>query len=259
MKKVNKIMAALLAAAVSAGATGSIAYAKNSGKTQETLKKTAAPESGSEGSPRQDNGENAYKDETVYVLCNSDSSVKNVVVSDWLKNAPALGNISDISDLSDIVNVKGDQSFELNGENLSWDAEGSDIYYKGYSDKELPVDVTMEYFLDGNKVTPESIKGKSGHLVIRWTYKNNKKVTKNVNGKTALTYAMEHEASYEVIKLLIDHGADVNSKDVIYQKPGGFVGTNSKLFNSGSATKKEKELAKRVLKGEYFYPAKAGR
>ena len=35
--------------------------------------------------------------------------------------------------------------------------------------------------------------------------------------------------------------------DVVYQKPGGFVGTNSSLFNSGSATTKEKELAKRVL------------
>ncbi len=43
--------------------------------------------------------------------------------------------------------------------------------------------------------------------------------------------------------------------DVIYQNPGGFVGTNSSLFNSGSSTTKEKELAKRVLKGEYYYPA----
>ena len=43
--------------------------------------------------------------------------------------------------------------------------------------------------------------------------------------------------------------------DVVYQKPGGFVGTNSQLFNSGGATTKEKELAKRVLKGEYYYPA----
>lgn len=43
--------------------------------------------------------------------------------------------------------------------------------------------------------------------------------------------------------------------DVIYQNPGGFVGTNSKLFNSGSATTKEKELASRVLKGEYYHPA----
>lgn len=44
-------------------------------------------------------------------------------------------------------------------------------------------------------------------------------------------------------------------RDVVYQNPGGFVGTNSQLFNSGSATTKEKELAKRVLKGEYYYPA----
>ena len=43
--------------------------------------------------------------------------------------------------------------------------------------------------------------------------------------------------------------------DVVYQKPGGFVGTNSSLFNSGSATTKEQDLAKRVLKGEYYHPA----
>ena len=44
-------------------------------------------------------------------------------------------------------------------------------------------------------------------------------------------------------------------KDVVYQKPGGFVGTNSSLFNSGASTNKEKELALRVLKGETYYPA----
>lgn len=42
--------------------------------------------------------------------------------------------------------------------------------------------------------------------------------------------------------------------DVIYQSPGGFTGKNSSLFVS-SATKKEKELASRVLKGEYYHPA----
>jgi N-acetylmuramoyl-L-alanine amidase len=44
-------------------------------------------------------------------------------------------------------------------------------------------------------------------------------------------------------------------RDVIYQNPGGFVGTNSSLFNSGKSTTKERELAKRVLKGETYYPA----
>lgn len=41
---------------------------------------------------------------------------------------------------------------------------------------------------------------------------------------------------------------------VIYQSPGGFVGTNSSLFQSSSTTA-EKNLAKRCLKGEYFFPA----
>ena len=42
--------------------------------------------------------------------------------------------------------------------------------------------------------------------------------------------------------------------DVIYQSPGGFGGVNSNLFYS-SATTLEKKLAKRVLNGEYYYPA----
>ncbi len=41
--------------------------------------------------------------------------------------------------------------------------------------------------------------------------------------------------------------------DAIYQK-NQFVGTSSSLFQSASTTK-EKDLAKRVLRGEYYYPA----
>jgi len=42
--------------------------------------------------------------------------------------------------------------------------------------------------------------------------------------------------------------------DVVYQSPGGFVGVKSSLFNS-AATTKEKELAERCLRGEYYHPA----
>lgn len=41
--------------------------------------------------------------------------------------------------------------------------------------------------------------------------------------------------------------------DAIYQK-NQFVGINSSLFQSNPTTK-EKELAKRILSGEYYYPA----
>ena len=42
--------------------------------------------------------------------------------------------------------------------------------------------------------------------------------------------------------------------DVVYQSPGGFAGVTSNLFFSSSTTK-EKSLAERVLRGEYYYPA----
>lgn len=48
---------------------------------------------------------------------------------------------------------------------------------------------------------------------------------------------------------------DIRSiEDMIYQNPGGFSGTESSLFYS-SPTTTEKNLANRVLRGEYYYPA----
>ena len=42
--------------------------------------------------------------------------------------------------------------------------------------------------------------------------------------------------------------------DAVFQSPGGFAGVTSNLFFS-SATTLEKQLATRVLRGEYYYPA----
>ena len=46
--------------------------------------------------------------------------------------------------------------------------------------------------------------------------------------------------------------SSINS--MIYQKPGGFSGVDSPLFFSNPTTQ-ERNLADRVLKGEYYYPA----
>ena len=48
---------------------------------------------------------------------------------------------------------------------------------------------------------------------------------------------------------------DIRSiSDMVYQSPGGFSGTSSSLFY-GNPTAKESELAERVIRGEYYYPA----
>ncbi len=41
---------------------------------------------------------------------------------------------------------------------------------------------------------------------------------------------------------------------VIYQSPGGFAGIRSQLFQA-TPTNNERKLARRVLDGEYYYPA----
>ena len=53
--------------------------------------------------------------------------------------------------------------------------KGNDIYYQGKTDKELPVKQTISYYLDGEKMDPDEIAGKSGKVTIRFDYKNNQK------------------------------------------------------------------------------------
>ena len=84
MKSYKKWIAAVLAVMLSAGATGSLAYAKNSEKNStETavVTEAAMPAAAARTAASGD----VCKDETVYVLCNADASVKKVIVSDWLK------------------------------------------------------------------------------------------------------------------------------------------------------------------------------
>lgn len=52
----------------------------------------------------------------------------------------------------------------------------------------------------------------------------------------------------------LDFGNVRSISQVAYQSPGGFSGVYSPLFQS-AATEREKELARRVLRGEYYYPA----
>ncbi len=53
------------------------------------------------------NVEGTQKDETVYVFADNNGSVKETIVSDWLRNGNGDGSIADLSTLSDIENVKG--------------------------------------------------------------------------------------------------------------------------------------------------------
>lgn len=133
--------------------------------------------------------QDVYKEETVYVNADATGNSDEVTVSDWLKNSGSVsGNLTDESILKEIKNVKGDETFTENGDQLTWNTAGEDIYYQGTTDKELPVSVKLTYFLDGKEVKPDELKGKSGHLKIQVQYTDNEKKTVTVDGKEEEVY-----------------------------------------------------------------------
>ncbi len=123
------------------------------------------------------------KSETVYAVMNGDGSIKSTTVSEHLYSASGLANVTDKTTLTDIQNTESDAEFTQNGEELVWNTNDTDVYYKGNTDKALPIDVKVTYALDGQEAVLEDIIGKSGHLTVTVNLKNNETDTVNVNGK----------------------------------------------------------------------------
>ena len=123
------------------------------------------------------------KSETVYAVMNGDGSIKSTTVSEHLYSASGLANVTDKTTLTDIQNTESDAEFTQNGEELVWNTNDTDVYYKGNTDKTLPIDVKVTYALDGQEAALEDIIGKSGHLTVTVNLKNNETDTVNVNGK----------------------------------------------------------------------------
>ena len=123
------------------------------------------------------------KSETVYAVMNGDGSIKSTTVSEHLYSASGLANVTDKTTLTDIQNTESDAEFTQNGEELVWNTNDTDVYYKGNTDKALPIDVKVTYALDGQEAALEDLIGKSGHLTVTVALKNNETGTVNVNGK----------------------------------------------------------------------------
>ena len=161
------LMTALIAGSVS-GVSGT-AYAKENQTITAEASKSTLKNASSTGDTA------GLKDETVYAKVDAAGNVKTVTVSDQLKNIGSLSEVKDISVLKDIENVKGDEVFAESGDSLIWNPDNKDICYQGTTDKALPVGIEISYKLDGQNITADELEGKSGHVAIRYEYKNTTK------------------------------------------------------------------------------------
>lgn len=113
------------------------------------------------------------KDESVYVKADASGKPTEKTVEVVLKKIEGSDPIEDRSNLHEIKNTEGNEEYtEAGAGRYLWQNNGEDIHYKGKSDEELPVNVHITYYLEGQEVSAEQIAGKTGKVKIRFDYEN---------------------------------------------------------------------------------------
>ena len=125
------------------------------------------------------------QEETVYVELAEDGSVKEVTVSDLLK--------------------------QEGKENVTKEE-------KADKDTKLPVDVKITYLLDGKEIAGKDLVGKSGKLTIRVKYTNRSTRKKSINGKSETLYTPFIMATMMVLPS--DKFTNVEAKDAKVMEQG---------------------------------------
>ena len=123
------------------------------------------------------------KDETVYAVMAADGSVTKTTVSEHLYNADGLAGVGDRSTLKNIVNTESFAEYTRNGDTLVWNTDDTDVYYKGDTDRQLPISAKVTYTLDGKTAPLSELLGQSGHLVLTIDLTNHETGKVTVNGK----------------------------------------------------------------------------
>ena len=227
IKKISYIACStMLAGAV--GATAAYAINENSSETAEPTD-TAVEESAEKAE------DEPVKNEMVYVLAKADGAVNKVIVSDHLENTDLKGQLTETSTLTGVQNVKGDETYtEANG-TRTWNAGGNDIYYQGTSTDELPINISVKYYLNGEERTADSLIGQSGKIKIRFDYTNNKYENMTINGEetkiyvpfAALTGMMLDNEKFRNIE--VTNGRAVNDGDRTFIVGTAFPGLDESL------------------------------
>lgn len=127
------------------------------------------------------------KRETVYSNLEYSGKTYQTVVSNHLSRLEN-GSVLDETELKNILNINGDEKYTLDNKGLLWESTGKDIYYQGESEASLPIETTITYYLNGEKIAPEDLVGKSGSVKVVFKFKNNEEHMVKINGKNEKLY-----------------------------------------------------------------------
>ena len=161
------------------------------------------------------------KDETVYSNLNSKGQKYQTIVTTHLINENDEKILKDLTTLLNIENTAGNENFKKEGEELIWEANSNDIYYKGETNKSLPIDIKITYVLDGKEIEPEKIAGKDGKVKITIQLENKEIKEVEINGKKEKMY----------IPFTVACGTSISN-----EKNKNIEVKNAKIIDDGSKT-----------------------
>ena len=149
-KNWKSVLSVVLCASLLLGGAGITSYAKNkTDNKKEVVKKESVKKEAEE--------KKTGEDETIYVFSDASGEIGKIVVSDEMREL--LGN-KIAEDDENLLGMKED----------------------------IPVTMKVSYKLDGREISPEELAGKSGHVIIRYDYKNEKMKKSRVGLKSEKVY-----------------------------------------------------------------------
>ena len=160
------------------------------------------------------------KNETVYTSLDENGKLILRTVTNQIRN-DSTNELNDETELKNILNINGKETFTLEKNVLKWKADGRDIFYKGDTDKEQPIDVTIEYYLDGEKMPAKKMIGKKGNIKLVLHFQNKLDNQVNINGKMETVYT----PFVVTIGMML---GNENNKNIVVE--------NGNPMNSGSRT-----------------------
>lgn len=166
------------------------------------------------------------KTETIYENLNSNGERTNIVVSNHLSDIGDKNTISDNTILKDILNINGDEEYKLDGNNLTWNNNGKDIYYQGSTDEESPITVKVSYKLNDEDIDIKDLIGKSGNIKIKLDFENNSYDVVDLGNTNELIYT----PFVTTIGTIISNGSNVEINN------GKSVSTGNRTIVVGIAT-----------------------
>ncbi len=133
------------------------------------------------------------KSESVFVNMNAMGGVIKTTVTDWIHTDTPEVRVYDVTDLDSslIQNVKDDTLPIINKNNnkeMMWNLGSTDLYYTAITKKQVPIKISINYYLNGQPISAEDIAGQSGNVKIEFEFENTYTKAIKVDGVTRKMY-----------------------------------------------------------------------